>query len=112
MEIFGELAVYFVSDTRQFEGTDATQVVDKQHELIAWLVGQESAVRVVVIQDLQEHRLDHLWKGKLHPVGPGFVVNAHSDLHFPIRDDILRDSSTRDMDVLQGRTHRRKLSVC
>lgn len=107
-----ELAIYFVGNTRELEGTDTTQVVDEQHELIVWLTSQESAVWVVVIQDLQQHSLDHFWKRKLRPVGPRFVVNAHSDLHFPIRNGILWGSSTRNMDVLQGGTHRRKVGVC
>jgi hypothetical protein len=65
-----------------------------------------------VVKDLPEHSFDHFWERKLHPVRPRFVVNAHSDLHFPIRNGIFWDSSTRNMDVFQGGTHRRKVSVC
>lgn len=94
-----ELAVYLISDTRKLQRADGAQVVDQQNELIPGLMGEVSAIRVVVIQDLQKHGLDQLRKSSLDPVGSRLVVNTHSDLDFTVGNGILGYASTRDVDM-------------
>jgi hypothetical protein len=46
------------SDTGQFKGADTTQVIDQKHKLVAGLTDHPGTVRVVVVEELEEHGFD------------------------------------------------------
>ena len=84
--ILAELAVDLVGDTRQLERAQSAQVVDEKDELILGLVGDEGAVRVVVVENLEQHGLDQLGERGLDAVGTRLIVDAHADLNLAVRD--------------------------
>lgn len=54
----GKLLGDLGSNTGQFKGADTTQIIDQKHKLVAGLTGHPGTVRIVVVEELEEHSFD------------------------------------------------------
>lgn len=105
------LTVNLIRDTGELERAQTAQVVDEQHELVARLASDESAVGVVVVKDLEEHGLDKLRQAGLDAVRARLVVNTHTHLNLITGDGVLGHGTTGNVNMFKGRADRSDVVV-
>ena len=92
------------SDSAQFKSADTTQIIDQKHKLVTGFTLHPASVRVVVVEELEEHSIDKGGQsGGPHAMGAGFVVNAHAYFDLVVGNEFIGDFAAGDVHTFEGR---------